>query len=183
MPGSSALHQLLCAPLPSGLCTFPAKVVLTSDIQCHGLECNAGRIISAKIVDIIANATKYYTYISMPCVSLTFWKDFGKLTKNGATQRQCANPKLAVAMPVCCEVARRSRVISNFTAECLFANEATDFATAKSRCQAMGYATCVNYNTSSSWQQTCARSTFQWTEDDCKGTFKLILLSYIPIFM
>lgn len=173
-PSSSALYQLLCAPV-GGRCTYPAKVVLTADLACDGDECGAGRVISAKIVDPgnpLLNSTKYYTYVSAPCVGLTFWPGSGKLVNSGTT-RQCANPKEAVAMPVCCEALRRNRVISNYTAECLFANEATTYDTARARCEAMGYAVCQNYTGSASWQRTCARSTFQWGDNDCKVTIQV----------
>jgi uncharacterized protein (DUF1501 family)/uncharacterized protein (DUF1800 family) len=170
---TSALFSLLCAPGTDGACTFPPKVVLTQNLACTGVECSVGRVISAKIIDPVTAAVKYYTYTSVPCVRLTFF-DSGKLTSySGSTTRQCANQKNQIASPTCCEAAagRQNRVISsNFeTGFCNFANEAVDWVTAGSRCSAAGYAMCnLNYTGGANWNRTCAAGVFQWLNEDCQ---------------
>lgn len=163
---SSALYQKLCQPDVSGKCTFPTEVVLDSNLPCDGKECDAGRVISVKIFDAVANLTKYYTYISTPCVRLTFYNE-GKITSS-STSKQCTNPIYTVGTPVCCNVTA-TRVFDNNTANCLFANEATNYETAVSRCTNAGLLMCnVNFTSSATWTRTCAEGQYQWINASCK---------------
>jgi hypothetical protein len=167
LPSSSALYRSLCQADGTGRCTFPNEVVLTDVLPCDGQECGAGRVISVRIVDPVAGVTGYYTYESVPCVRLSFFNQ-GQIVKAG-TNAQCANPESAIAMPTCCRKTNPLSVASNFTAECLFANEYTNYATAQARCNAMGLPMCSSgFTGGSSWAGTCAPNTFMWSTGACR---------------
>lgn len=165
----SALYQRLCAPGPGGTCTFPSRVVLDSVLACSGSqECNAEWFYSVKIVDTVASppVTRYYTYVSTPCVRLTFPEQPGRLVRMGSFA-QCADPT-TIAYPTCCSTAARTTVVSNYTRECLFANERVTWATAQARCASLGQSLCLGtYTGAADWKTTCARSVYQWTDGTC----------------
>ncbi len=169
-PNVSALHKVLCAPSATnkGACTFPLRVTLTSNLGCKGTqECNADRILSVKVVDPVANVTKYYSYVPPACVRLTFFNS-GQLLKRASTRAQCANPAQRVAAPVCCKPTSLTRAASNYTSECLFANEVTDYATAAKRCNALGLSVCSsNLTDAASFAVSCASNVYMWTSGTC----------------
>jgi uncharacterized protein (DUF1501 family)/uncharacterized protein (DUF1800 family) len=169
-PTTSALYQALCAPSAEkgGACTFPLRVTLTSNLPCTGdQECNAQRVIAVKIVDPVAKITRYYSYYGVPCVRLTLF-DNGQIIKRASTRPQCADPTTRVAAPVCCKPATPTVAASNYTSECLFANEATDYATSKQRCENLGLGVCSGGLTSTaSYANTCVRDVFMWTNASC----------------
>lgn len=174
-PNVSALHQALCAPSAAnkGACTFPLRVILSKNLACRGKECTTERIISVKIVDPVANVTKYYSYVPPACVRLTFFND-GRLLKRASTRSQCADPVTRVAAPVCCRSTALTRAASNYTSECNFANEVTDYATAAKRCTALGLSVCSSGLTdSASFANSCASNVYMWTSGNCSVTIQV----------
>jgi hypothetical protein len=149
------------------VCTFPSDVTVSSELACNGVECNAGRVIVVKIVDPSNNITGYYQYISVPCVRLLFFPN-GQLLRNGVYS-QCANANSAIAFPTCCNPLIPTQVKSNQTSSnCLFANEAVNYATAAARCSAANLAVCTgNMTTFSSWTNTCSQNSYMWTSYSC----------------
>lgn len=168
-PGLSALHRALCAPRDSdGKCTFPLRLVLSQNLPCYGpQECGAARIFSVKIVDPIANLTKYYSVANVPCVRLALFNE-GRLLQRSrnSNRRQCADPEKAIGSPVCCS--RTNPTLYVNTTQCLFANERTDWATNQKRCNDLNFTTCTNQLvTSSTWLATCAQDGYMWTSTRC----------------
>jgi uncharacterized protein (DUF1501 family)/uncharacterized protein (DUF1800 family) len=181
--GSSSLYAALCAPRASdGTCTFPLRVKLPSTLPCSGAqECGAGRVRTVRIVDPLGNATKYYSFIPPPCVRLTFF-DNGQFVRRPTTRSQCANPLTAVAAPICCNASDVTRAVTNYTSECLFSNEVTDYATAQQRCAAMGLTTCSNsLRTPATFLSTCADDTYVWTTTPCQTRVQVYLDGRIGI--
>ncbi len=168
-PTTSALYQALCAPSAekNGACTFPLRVTLDKNLPCTGeQECNAQRVLAVKIYDPVANLTRYYAYYGIPCVRLTLF-DTGNVIRRGSSRPQCADPSTRVGSPVCCKATNPTVAASNFTSECLFANEVTDYATNKQRCEAMGLTTCSALTSYPVWAITCAQDVFMWTNLTC----------------
>jgi hypothetical protein len=163
---ASSLFRTLCAADGTGRCTYPSQVKLTQALTCDGEECNAGRVIAVRMIDPLTGVSSYYTYQSVPCVRLPF-VDQGRVLKSGS-QAQCANPASAISMPMCCSVTRPTSVLSNYTSECLVANEATNYATAVARCTALGQQVCTqNLTTGANWGRTCAPNYYVWTTGTC----------------
>jgi cullin-associated NEDD8-dissociated protein 1 len=129
-------------------------------------ECNAQRVLSVKIYDPVANLTRYYTYVGLPCVRLTLFSD-GRLVKRSNSRRQCADPGARVGYPVCCG-AGGTRASSNYTSECLFANDVTDYATNEKRCAALNSTMCSSGLVDApTWRTTCANNVNVWTNGSC----------------
>jgi hypothetical protein len=163
---TSQLFKALCAPDQSGRCTFPSRVKLSAPLACDGDECNAGRVIAVRIFDPVSGLASYYNYRSVPCVRLPFF-NLGRRLKSGS-QAQCANPIAAISMPMCCDPTKPTTVVSNYTSECLFANEATNYDTAVARCTSAGRQLCnLNMTQSASWGRTCAPNYYVWTTGTC----------------
>lgn len=164
---SVSLYNYLCAPQLGGACSFPLQVTLPRSVPCQGQECNAGRVISVKIVDPIANKTKYYTYVPPPCTRLTFFNN-GLLLKRAKLMSQCADPATQVGSPVCCRSTDLTRAATNYTSECLFTNEVTDYATTSSRCANLGLQVCSSgLANTASFAITCAKDAYMWTSGAC----------------
>ncbi len=177
---TSALYQALCAPASAGgACTFPLTVTLTSNLACTGKECNAQRVIAVKIVDPVAKVTRYYQYVGLPCVRLTLF-DNGQLIKRDGSRSQCADPTTRVASPTCCS---GTAVASNYTSECLFANEAADFATTQQRCQSMGLSVCSTSQVKlgTTWANACAQYAYAWTNTSCSVQVQVYATGQIGI--
>jgi hypothetical protein len=159
VPGSSALYRALCAPRASdGTCSFPLRVVLSATLPCNGAqECGAGRVRTVRIVDPLANVTKYYNFKRGPCVHLTFF-DSGKVIKSIGWRSQCADPARTVGAGACCNSSLNLIFpVGNYTSECLFSNEAITYQTNQQRCESMGLTTCSGGLWSgSTFQTSCA---------------------------
>jgi cullin-associated NEDD8-dissociated protein 1 len=167
-PSSSpSLYYYLCSPQANGTCSFPLQVSLPRNVPCRGQECNAGRVISVKIVDPITNETNYYTYVPPACTRLTFFNN-GLLLKRSKTVTQCADPATQVGSPVCCRSTDLTRAATNYTSECLFTNEVTNYPTTSSRCASLGLEVCSSglVNTAS-FAITCAKDAYMWTSGAC----------------
>eukprot|EP01125_Pyxidicula_operculata_P014519 TRINITY_DN483_c0_g6_i1.p1 TRINITY_DN483_c0_g6~~TRINITY_DN483_c0_g6_i1.p1 ORF type:complete len:1985 (+),score=368.79 TRINITY_DN483_c0_g6_i1:207-6161(+) len=179
---SSALYYLLCRPDSRGICTFPSEVVLNKAIECED-DCTAKRVISVKIYDPVANVTKYYTYVSVPCVRLTYFSK-GKVTTSGGNMRQCTNPIHTVGNVACCNINRTSAVIYPNPVPCVIANEATDYKTADERCSAAGQAVCdTNYTWGGiSFVTSCADGMYQWLNANCSLKAQVYLSGQVGIY-
>eukprot|EP01125_Pyxidicula_operculata_P014512 TRINITY_DN483_c0_g1_i1.p1 TRINITY_DN483_c0_g1~~TRINITY_DN483_c0_g1_i1.p1 ORF type:complete len:1976 (+),score=486.97 TRINITY_DN483_c0_g1_i1:20-5947(+) len=178
---SSQLYQRLCSPDSRGICTFPSDVLITQPLSCDGDECTTGRVTSVKIYDSIANVTKYYTYISVPCVRLTYFSE-GKWTSSGSN-KQCANPVHTVGNSGCCNVNKTASSITPNPTACLFANEVTDYATAERRCNASGYVLCnINFTSTPTFVSSCADSIYQWLNANCSLQVQVYLSGQVGIY-
>ncbi len=183
-PTASALYQALCAPSTTGgACTFPLVVTLSSNLACTGTqECNAQRVISVKIIDPVANLTRYYSYIAPPCVRLTLFSN-GQTTVRASNRAQCANPATRVGYPMCCNTTT-GLVVAKAQSECLFANEVTDYATNQQRCANLGLGMCtapLKVGTATNWLNTCAADVYAWTNTSCSVQIQVYQTGQIGI--
>eukprot|EP01122_Echinamoeba_exundans_P008354 TRINITY_DN275_c0_g1_i1.p1 TRINITY_DN275_c0_g1~~TRINITY_DN275_c0_g1_i1.p1 ORF type:complete len:1994 (-),score=503.35 TRINITY_DN275_c0_g1_i1:77-6058(-) len=164
----SELYKVLCAAREDGTCTFPLRVTLPTTLPCTGSqECGAvGRVRVIRMVDVVGNATRYYTFVRPPCVRLSFF-DSGRLTRRASSRAQCADPATAVAAPVCCNTNPRSAV-GNYTSEVLYAAEVVTYDVAESRCRARNWNMCSGGLTNNAaFQITSADEIFMWTNQTC----------------
>lgn len=132
-PSSSSLYAALTG---SG---FPQTVVLTSNLACHGTECD---VDTARVIQILYGGTSYYfEYVPIACASLAFLNaGTGRYvdqfltyaTNNGLKERLCAEPSLPVASAGCCSPTVRWC----FTFPCSYKEERMTYDTALQRCEA-----------------------------------------------
>ena len=169
VPGSD-LYNRLCAKNAAGICTFPARVTLGSNIRCSSLtgqDCVADAVKTVKVVDTTGGVTRYFTYVPTPCVRLAFFAE-GRSVSAGWAGKQCAPKSAAIAPAVCCEAARPHRPVNSVPGLCAFANEDVTFDTAKKRCEAAGHVVCSPaYVGASNWDRSCAASRFTWMDEPC----------------
>ena len=168
-PSTSRLHAALCAPAAAGgPCTFPANVTLSQNLPCHAAECSAGRVTVVSVHDPVAGVRRYYSHAPRPCVRLALFTD-GRITKWSKTKGQCTAAE-APAGPACC-VPGKSTVLPfdpvQRDTECLFGNEALGYAAAAGRCAARGGAPCPDWNSGTTFLNTCAAGVFVWTAARC----------------
>jgi len=172
---TSSLYKALCETnTTTGICTFPAEVVLGQMLACDGKECVADRLRSVKIHDPSSNKTVWYESIRPPCVRLTFAA--GSVYTKAAHLKhyhQCSDPKAAVASAACCDDAGNPidvHATSTDTAPCNFAAEMVTYATAQSRCAARGAVICETHWIKK-WRQRftkgCSTNSYSWLNKPC----------------
>jgi hypothetical protein len=72
--------------------------------------------------------------------------------------------------------------VSNYSSECLFANEAVNYATTQLRCQAQGRAMCLSdMKDGSTWANTCAPNTYMWTSGSCQLLVQIYDVGFMSI--
>lgn len=89
---NSALFNKLCDP-QGGECRYPAKVVLDSDLDCHGIECS---IQSPRVVEV-GNGI-FYEYLRVPCAYQAFYHDAKTLQKRLHRTYVCGDPRQQIGM-------------------------------------------------------------------------------------
>ena len=151
LAADSAPFEVLCAADASGACQFPTEVTLSSNLDCHGMECVVDTV---RVVQVTASSGEsvFYQYIPLPCVWLAYYEDPKqiKIDSTGRAQTMCADPQAAAAGAACCpsEPMRVGGTLLFTGAEasgddagpglgiCEVAHERVSFATAQARCQA-----------------------------------------------
>lgn len=86
---SSDLYQVLCNPDGSGTCDYRGKIVLDSDLVCHGMECG---IDTPRVIDV---GGIFYEYVRMPCVNQAFFNG-GRALKPRWWTWSCGDPRLEI---------------------------------------------------------------------------------------
>ena len=96
---SSQLYQAL-APDANG--QFAMTVVLETDIECDGIECDLDTVRTVKIGAV------YYELVEKPCVQLAFYEGGKQVNfrENSEFGTMCANPSLPHASEACCRPER-----------------------------------------------------------------------------
>jgi len=176
LAGGSGLYDLLCAPSGGG-CTYPAVVVLASNLSCPGTstapECQADTVSVVQVGGI------YYEYIRQPCVELTFYNGARVVSKRRASDLPtCAKPTLPVAGTACCDSASTIAQPA-----CGFVGERVTFQTAESRCTVLGKQVCDFTETQTT--DSCPHSiyTFNWRAGtNCKLKAKIDVNGKVAVY-
>ena len=88
--GDGPLKSLLCNAGSDGKCQFANKVILTSNLNCSGLECGADTLRVVEVAEGI-----HYEYVRPACVEQAFYSDPKKVIyKYRSSDSSCANPLL-----------------------------------------------------------------------------------------
>ncbi|KNC53335.1 twin-arginine translocation domain-containing protein [Thecamonas trahens ATCC 50062] len=164
--GSSGLFEALCGRMaPGSPCTFPAAPVLQETVPCVGnQECDAGEVVTVKIIDPIGNVSMYYRANSVPCVRLAFFN--GGETVSSRYHRTCANPVTPAAMPLCCSPTN-TRSMTVVPGICNFIHEKVSHTEAVARCSAAGAVLCDHTITNGGWGRTCLDRSSYWANSNC----------------
>lgn len=126
----SALRALLC-DISGGSCRFPSDVVLSSNLACHGIECDVDTMPIVQIIDTAANVTVYYEYVPPACVHMQMYANATQI-KGPGDKVMCADPNTAAAGTACDSSGTAANVIGE--PECLYPLERVTLATAHARC-------------------------------------------------
>ena len=155
---SSSLYQALCK-LSGGACSYPAKVVLQSNIACMGIECE---IDEPRIVEVNG---MYYEYARLPCVEQAFYNNPAMMT-NQWGWAYCADRRTAAGSVACCPDSTGRANISLVK----FDGEKLTFDRSVARCKANGMAACeVPW-----WQcNGCTTQLGYWTTHSCNLVVKV----------
>jgi len=130
--GSSNLASILCNKNEYGDCNPQNIVLLPTDIECDGIECE---IEEPRTIEVAKGL--WYEYIRPPCVNEAFYNNGKSIYRisEGKKFKQilCGNPSLHDASTTCCEQTSGGleRVVSRKE---LFGGERTNFETAEERC-------------------------------------------------
>lgn len=151
-PGASPLREKLCAPGPSGACTYPGKVVLDENLAydspaLRSLGEFANSINEVRTVRVAGGAAPvFYEYVRAPCVHRNFFPGAKKIIGGGSggisssgevAESLCADPRAIHAAGSCC--AEGSAAARHF---CNYAGERLNFASAVEKCMAHGRGHC-----------------------------------------
>jgi len=148
LASNSTLYGQLCSRESSGICRFPAEVVLSSKAQCDGDECD---IDQPNILRLEFNGTlqAFYQYVPHPCVQLTVY-NHGQAIHQTRGSDLCANPLLPVAGASCCNPSWSLNPSNtrqyNPSEHCKFKWESTTYSTAHARCDAAGLKVCKGFS-------------------------------------
>lgn len=146
----SELRDILCNEDTSGSCRFANSVVLTSNLECAGDECDVDTL---RVVQVGSNI--YYEYVAPPCVQQAFYDGAMKVSRrNSWDDATCANPLLPVASAACCSLGTTNAVV-----DAIYDGERVTFATSDERCRDKSLESCdftrisgvENYQVGLSW--------------------------------
>lgn len=172
---NSNLYQALCES-SGGACFYPGKVVLQSNVECTGVECE---IDEPRIVEV---SGIYYEYAHLPCVEQAFYNN-PVMMSNQDGSVYCADRRTAAGSVACCsEVPGRMwitsclniRVGSSSSAANVdlveFDGEKMTFESAARRCEANDLAVCeVPW-----WEcNDCNEQLGYWTTHSCDLVVKI----------
>ena len=168
--GSSGLFNILCArPSPSEPCSWPSAVTLSAPIPCSSAEeCNAGSLVTVKIVDPISGDAFYYRHRGVPCTRFSFFDNGRVVSRFGDSA--CANPRDAAALPLCCSAGSLTEPVEDVPGICMFNNEWVSFTDNEARCAAQGLVPCAPPPGSGfygGFPITCAFQVQMWSAVGC----------------
>ena len=129
---SSNLTSIICNKNEVGVCNPQNIVILPTDIECFGIECE---IEEPRTIEIAEGL--WYEYIRPPCVNQAFYnngKSVYRLSgKDGFKQILCGNPSLRDASTICCKKTEQGMRDATGRKE-VFGGERTTFEAAVERC-------------------------------------------------
>jgi len=138
---TSALYRKLCNPRSDNVCVFKAEVVLDSNLECDGLECELDQ---PRVVEI-QGRNVFYEYVRPPCVQFPFYVNAMKIKERSIyAQSMCADPRLPAAEEACCPT--NSDFNIRGVRNCAYTGERVTYPTASKRCKAIStgdYDTCT----------------------------------------
>eukprot|EP00957_Ditylum_brightwellii_P112215 8555377-Ditylum_brightwellii.AAC.1 len=96
---TSQLYQQLCAPDSNGTCTYPVKVILSSNLEIIG-RLNYEELDTLQTVIVQSGSKRiFYEYLHPPCVDQLYFNNVkkvftGKMFSSVKTMQQalCADP-------------------------------------------------------------------------------------------
>jgi hypothetical protein len=143
LSGNSPLYNTLC-PLVNGKCEFKSIVILPSNLNCFGVECELDTV---RIVKVGIDSTNfvYYEYVERPCVQLEFPESGIVSTSLARAESICVDKKSIRASTACCTP---PGTFGNVQSK--YDGELTSFETSQARCSAIGQNLCVLSGVSSS---------------------------------
>jgi hypothetical protein len=155
---TSILYQALCKA-SGGVCSYPAKVVLPTNIACTGVECE---IDEPRIIEV---SGMYYEYARLPCVQQAFFNN-PAIMVNQWGWTVCADRRTAAASVACCPTSTGK---ANTTLV-KFAGEKLTFDKSMARCKASGMVTC-----DVAWWDCngCNTQLGHWTTQSCNLVVKV----------
>jgi len=131
-PTASELYNVLCNADEYGTCHFRPVVVLDSNLNCNGEECNLDNL---RAFQVSQDPMVYYEYIRPACVELSFYNGGKKISKTWPYESMCANPSVEEVMDACCPP--YDVYWGGAQNLCEFTGERVKYATGASRCTAV----------------------------------------------
>jgi hypothetical protein len=155
---NSNLYKALCK-LSGGVCSYPAMVVLQSNMACTGVECDIDEPRIVKVSGV------YYEYTRFPCVEQSFYSNPTMMTNQWGWS-YCADRRAAAGSLVCCPNDYGDADISVVK----FDGEKLKFDRAAARCTANGMKLC-----DSPWWDCndCNQQIGYWTSHSCSLAVKI----------
>ena len=155
LDNSSSLRAALCNADQNGQCAFQNTVMLTSSLDCSGIECEVDTV---RVVQVTENA--FYEFVEKPCVNFAFYNNAVKISPRYNTDRvMCANPFLPVASEACCSIGSTYAIRNSE-----YSGERTLLQTAEDRCSAIGRGLCDFFRVDG---HSYLNSGYFWTSDSC----------------
>lgn len=128
--------ELDCVADGSGNCQYKNSVTLVGSLTCTAAECDADTL---RVVEVSPGI--HYEYVRPPCVEQAFYGNAKKvINKHSSNDASCANPRLPYASEACCD--GQHDPSAERSPDYLYDQERVSFATASSRCSAMGKQNC-----------------------------------------
>jgi hypothetical protein len=171
---SSSLASILCNRSEGTNCSPSMKVVLESDVECFGLECN---IEEPRVLEVEKGV--WYEYVRSPCVNHAFYNDAKSIRRRQGELgfAMCGDPQSLAASTVCCEVATandNTQVRSE-----VFSGERVKFESAVARCSGLqpSKSLCRDpfvTNNDCTENSGCDNyGTFYWSSQECSQLVKI----------
>ncbi len=161
---TSSLRSILCNKGQSGSCIFENSVVLPSNYDCTGTECDVDTVRVVQLTDDI-----YYEFIHPPCVTLTFYNNAVRIgPRRNADSVMCADPRLPISSEACCSTSGIDRTYASRNAK--YSGERMTLSTAKSRCAAASKEICVYYRVNGPFHESTG---YFWTPESCSLQVKV----------
>ena len=158
LSNSSLLRSVICNEDASGNCVFENTVVLSTNYNCTGIECDVDTV---RVVQVAANM--YYEFVHPPCVTLAFYDNPVRISPSfGADPAMCADPKLSVASEACCSLMGTNTGDANRNSR--YSGERVTFSTAESRCVEQSKEVCEYYRVDGNYFENTG---YFWTTDSC----------------
>lgn len=171
---NSQLYDVLCNANGSGNCVFRPNIVLDTNLDCLGSECEVDNVNLVIVEDDIK-----YEYVRPACIELGFsnGQELNKIV-NRFKEAMCLNKNIDdVAMHACCVSDNPQHWLSDYAENfCTFSFEKSSYATTQSRCQNKEVTNFANPNTCD-WKGIRSYSN---NENPNSGYCHFWIDSYIP---
>ena len=147
LDAGSPLYDLLCDAEEDGVCTYPGKVILASNLDYSAFqsapEYYTDSLRSFKVGEY------FYEYVRPPCVHRTFFPDSkkvfaGRIDGDFVHKKvMCADPLEKTAVEMCCEAGWDSSIAYAVRGNCRYYGERMRFAAQEARCAEIGREMCT----------------------------------------